>query len=68
MKYINEISLVLIATYNCACFLIDAIYMSFYFEAFQYQVAILYIYSSKSLDVVQSLYFGSKLPSSGTYK
>ena len=25
-------------------------------------------YSSKSLDVVQSLYFGSKLPSSGTYK
>ena len=23
---------------------------------------------SKSLDVVQSLYFGSKLPSSGTYK
>ena len=28
----------------------------------------IYIYSSKSLDVVQSLYFGSKLPSSGTYK
>ena len=26
------------------------------------------IYSSKSMDVVQSLYFGSKLPSSGTYK
>ena len=25
-------------------------------------------YNSKSLDVVQSLYFGSKLPSSGTYK
>ena len=25
-------------------------------------------HSSKSLDVVQSLYFGSKLPSSGTYK
>ena len=25
-------------------------------------------YSSKSLDVVQSLYFSSKLPSSGTYK
>ena len=25
-------------------------------------------YFSKSLDVVQSLYFGSKLPSSGTYK
>ena len=29
---------------------------------------ILYIYIFKSLDVVQSLYFGSKLPSSGTYK
>ena len=28
----------------------------------------IYIYNSKSLDVVQSLYFGSKLPSSGTYK
>ena len=28
----------------------------------------IYIYDSKSLDVVQSLYFGSKLPSSGTYK
>ena len=26
------------------------------------------ICDSKSLDVVQSLYFGSKLPSSGTYK
>ena len=25
-------------------------------------------YNSKSLDVEQSLYFGSKLPSSGTYK
>ena len=25
-------------------------------------------YNSKSLDVIQSLYFGSKLPSSGTYK
>ena len=33
----------------------------------QLQVTI-YIYNSKSLDVVQSLYFGSKLPSSGTYK
>ena len=28
----------------------------------------IYIYNSKSLDVVQSLYFGSKLPSSGMYK
>ena len=28
----------------------------------------IYVYNSKSLDVVQSLYFGSKLPSSGTYK
>ena len=27
----------------------------------------IYIYNSKSLDVVQSLYFGSKLPSSGTF-
>ena len=27
----------------------------------------IYIYKSKPLDVVQSLYFGSKLPSSGTY-
>ena len=27
----------------------------------------IHIYDSKSLDVVQSLYFGSKLPSSGTY-
>ena len=31
-------------------------------------ISIIYIYNSKSLDVVQSLYFGSKLPSSGTYK
>ena len=31
-------------------------------------VLYIYIYNSKSLDVVQSLYFGSKLPSSGTYK
>ena len=28
----------------------------------------IYVYNSKSLDVVQSLYFGSKLPSLGTYK
>ena len=33
-----------------------------------FELYIYYIYSSKSLDVVQSLYFGSKLPSSGTYK
>ena len=28
----------------------------------------IYIYSSKPLSVVLSLYFGSRLPSSGTYK
>ena len=41
--------------YMCVCVCIIHIY-------------IYCIYDSKSLDVVQSLYFGSKLPSSGTYK
>ena len=45
------------------------IYMCVYYI----YVCVLYIYmyiiySSKSLDVVQSLYFGSKLPSSGMHK
>ena len=33
-----------------------------------YMYIYVYVHNSKSLDVVQSLYFGSKLPSSGTYK
>ena len=33
-----------------------------------YRGIYIYIYNSKSLDVVQSLYFGSKLPLSGMYK
>ena len=32
------------------------------------KILYIYIYNSKSLNVVQSLYFGSKLPSSDTYK
>ena len=46
------------------------IYMYTYINIYMYICIYIYIhiYSSKSLDVVQSLYFGSKLPSSGTYK
>ena len=44
------------------------IYIKFTEASHQYCIYIyMHIYDSKSLDVVQSLYFGSKLPSSGTY-
>ena len=43
-------------------------YIYIYIYIYIYYIYIYIIYDSKSLDVVQSLYFGSKLPSSGTYK
>ena len=42
-------------------------FRTFYVSLYIYIYIYIYIYS-KSLYVVQSLYLGSKLPSSGTYK
>ena len=52
------VMLLLLIIYICIC-----IYIYIYIYATQHIK-----YDSKSLEVVQSLYFGSKLPSSGTCK
>ena len=55
---------------ECSTALVICTFLFCWFKVSQLRfkfVFYIYIYNSKSLDVVQSLYFGSKLPSSGTY-